>query len=794
MINNKQIVVDSPIGKQEVDSIGSPVGICRMDGERSYTNLGNLLRKYIDEGDQAAWDTIKSKIDYTYSGLDCALQALEKESGFSDEIRAGLDKGKKLLFKPNTVVVQNIDPQTHGPAPVSSANTEWAFVAALMRWFHDRLNISYHQMAVGEAATVLPAIAANYSMINPEGTRITTEAALEGRSGDFYGGWGFYFARQYLSENLPADADDDPMNGYQESVSGIYIPPGRAPDKLMVYDLNRLADDPSKGREVDVPDGVNYQKITLHKAIIGGDPENPEDTAAYPGCILINVPKLKVHAITLFTNIIKNLGIGLYPMQHAEKGGQQWDYSVPHHPVPGMKGGIPHEVWHPEFDHTTGLPKRDARGHYIVNKTGGITATMIDIIQAVKNQNIFMLHVVDGIETINCDHMGSPVAERRPEGIVFTSIDPVAADLLCARYMFSNVGIKEALEAGIEDGNGGLFPQKVPVAKFDGVNIVTEKGYDCPLARDICFQNAEKRGLGKRQYYVVGKDHVTDSPLVSIKGHLGTVKDHIFSDLFTQTLFFDVYKLPWDLQKTAFSYLEAVDQVEGSTFKRQFLEAFDETGSGEVTYEEYGKKGAMGAFVFWAGQGVTTMASEPLGYLKSAFRRATMMKNSDPSTNAEGHHIFQDIFIGNTLVTAFSLSRLAVEFADNFVPGLTVGKGNWPSHGTAKYFQLGSSLYGAGFPDNIVFPSLYSTAFRYADHTQNEGLYTGQVRTEPAPDALARYLSEVQKDQNNKMDFTFFVPAGFDTLGRVPVPNVTVTGDPAKILTVSFAGGKEIWT
>ena len=105
------------------------------------------------------------------------------------------------------------------------------------------------------------------------------------------------------------------------------LPPGRASDKLMVYDLNRIFDDPSKGREIEVPEGVNFKSITLHKAIVGGSTDDSKDISDYPGSILVNVPKFKVHSITLFTNVIKNLGIGLYPMQSAKKGNRQWDYS-----------------------------------------------------------------------------------------------------------------------------------------------------------------------------------------------------------------------------------------------------------------------------------------------------------------------------------------------------------------------------------------------------------------------------------------------------------------------------------
>jgi hypothetical protein len=90
----------------------------------------------------------------------------------------------------------NIDPQTHGPAQGSAACTEWPFIAALMRWFHDKAGVSYYQMMLGEAATLMPVSADFYTLMNPSGERVTVEAALEGKSGDFYGGWGFYFVSQ----------------------------------------------------------------------------------------------------------------------------------------------------------------------------------------------------------------------------------------------------------------------------------------------------------------------------------------------------------------------------------------------------------------------------------------------------------------------------------------------------------------------------------------------------------------------------------------------------------------------
>jgi len=786
--------IDTPLGKQETDGEGSPVGAVRLDAARSYAGVGDLLQLYINEGSLEAWETIKKKIDYTYDGLDLALGPLDAETEFVKEIADRLAQGQKLLFKPNLVGMANINPQTHGPDRMSATNTEWPLLAALMRWFHDKAGVSYYQMTIGEAASLMPAIAGFYSMLNPDGKAVTVEAAIEGRSGDFYGGWGFYFVRRYLADTLEAGAGENPMNGYEESVAGTYIPPGLAADKLMVYDLNRIFDDPDKGREIPVKDGINYQTIVLHKAVVGGDPDDPEDRKAYPGCILVNVPKYKVHAVALFTNAIKNLGIGLYPMQCARVGGCEWDYSTPHTPIPGAKSGIPHEVWVPEIDLETGTPKRDREGRYAVRKTGGITATMVDINRAVIDQGIFMVHVVDGIDAINLDHTGSGLETRHPEGMVFAGLDPVATDLLSARYMFSNVPLEEALDAKMDDGTGGSFPQAVPLPVVEGGNIITKSGYDCPISRDRALEQAEKRGLGQRRYYVVGHDRLTDAPLVSIQGHLGTVREGAFSDVITDTLFFDLYKLPWDMQKTAFSYFDAVDELTGSSLKKEFLQALDEDGDGIITYEESGTKGFWGTALFALSEYVSLLGSEHLGYLKGGFLYNTMtLRTSNPLWNPLSDDVSKEFLSGMACYAAFQISQADMEAPDPFMPGLTFGKGKWPSYQLASYFFTASFIYGGEFPLKLGPPGLYSAALIYADLKQNGGRYGGEVLFLPDPEGVMRYISDVSDGKVEPLDFTLYVPPGFESVPGIAVPNVEATEDPAKVFTASFDGGKEVW-
>jgi len=796
MAHSKHTLVDTSIGMREIDASGSPVGVVRMDACKSYAGIGQLLQMHINQSDEQAWELIKSKIDYTYENLDLALGPLEAETAFSSELKARMEKGQRLLFKPNLVSIFNIDPQTHGPGSGSTTCTEWPFVAALMRWFHDRLDISYHAMAVGDAASMTPAAARLFTMMSKDGP-VTAEAAIEGKAGNFYGGWGFYFVRRYLAQSHDSSHRDDPMKGYQESVSATYVPPGMGRDKLMVYDLNRIADDPSKGRVIKVPDGVNFQHITLHKAIVGGDPSDREDLKAYPGSVLVNVPKLKVHAITLLTNAIKNLGIGLYPMQAAEKAGAgdcRWMYGSPWDAVPGLKGGIPHSVWVAETDPRTGEPKLDMTGKPVVKKTGGILATMVDIIRAVASQGIYMLHIVDAIEVINLDHTGRMPGTREAEGLVIAGLDPVAVDLLCARYMFGSAPFDEAQEAGVDDGNGGHFAQRVPVPRIESNQIATSTGYDCAIARDDCFRYAEKRDLGRRQYHVVGNDGLTGSDIISLQGHLGFLEDRRFVDLVTRTLYYDAYKMPWDLQLTSFSYLEAVDKLVGSSLKKEFLEAFDENGDGVVGYEEFGRNGLSAYALAAMGIMGSVIGKEKLGVHRGSFSYiSSLLKLSNPAWSSKGFAPFKHFFYGTTVLVAYRMSLLELEMPDPFVAGLTWGKGKWPSYALASYVSVGIMLYDVEFPNKVGMRSLYGMAFRYADLVQNEGRYTGDLLFEPKTDGAHNYIAGVLGGQAKPLDFIVYVPPGYGNVGGSKLPNVEETNLPAKVFNAVFKNGNEAW-
>jgi len=781
---------ESTIGKVSIDHEGVPVTVLKLDPKKAYLGIPALLQKYINESSEASWQTIRDKIDYMYSHLDVALGILDKKDNFSRQLKPQVKEGKKLLFKPNIVNALNIDPITHGETTTSNTSTEWSLIAALMRWFHDKLDISYHQMALGEAGSAMSMTAGLFGLYYNSGKPFATEAALEGKAGGFYGGWGFYFVRKYLAETHASNHLDNPMFGYEESLAGKFIPPGEAKDKLMVYDLNRLYDDPSKGREIPVPDGANFKKITLHKVIIGADPSDKLDRLLYPGCVLVNVPRLKIHLIDLLTNAIKNLGIGLYPQeapQNAVKGSTQWKYAYPFTFYPGMKTEIPHAVWVPEQDNNSGYPKLDASGKYIVRKTDGIAGTQADIIRAVQAQNVCMLHIVDGIEFTNISHQGG--GTRVPEGYVFASKDPVALDSLCARYCCKTVPAKRARELQKKYQYPDDFFREVPVVAVNGKNLVSEKDYDSPLWRYGLYKYAENRGVGKRQYFVSGEDVITGQEIASVEGHLGRINGNNFEELITGTLYYAPACFLWDMGKTALSYARANDALTGSTYYRQLLDEFDENKDGVISYEETGKKGYYHAVLRGGSFMMTQVASVPYGGSYGNFMtRSTVLKCSNKSWNTKGHDYSREHIIGQASAVAYALSNLDAELDDPFCPGLKYGKRKWPSLQLAMHQNIASSIYGISYPSKIDLASLYGWAFQHADRSLNGAAYVASGSLE----AAQHYVNDVLAGKK-PLDFTLYVPPSFKQVSSVTIPNIQETTDPEKFFTASFNSGREIW-
>jgi len=769
--------------KVEPDKKGSPVTVVRMDPHLSYIGVPDLLRAVIDKHDEQAWAEIRRKIDYTYTNIDKMLRALNGESDFLTKTRRELEKGKILLFKPNLVSPTNIDPSTHGPGPGHTACTEWPFIAALMRWFHDNLPVSYSRMALGEAASVSTMTAAMYNQTQHPGREITTEAVFEGRSGDFYGGWGFYFVRRYLRDTTN-NPDDDPMLGYEESISGKYLSPGKISGRMMVYDLNKLNDLKGKARTVPVKDGINYREITLPKVLVGGEPENPKDLKDYPGAVLVNVPRLKLHAIDLLTNAIKNLGIGLYPMEIGETDEPQdthWKYSYPYDEIPGMKTEIPHSVWVPDFDEKTGLPTKGKDKRYMLRKTGGIEATQVDLIKATSDQGVYMLHVIDGIQTVNINHTGDPSAKEVSEGLALASENPVAVDLLCARYIFKNVPRQEAKEANL----GLDFLQRVPSPRIEGGCIVSGEAYDSPLLRYSLYSYAEKRGLGSQLYYVVGWDDVEKLRLISVDGHIGSIRGNNYRELITNEFYYNPANLLWGLQRTAFDYLRSNDELTKTNYLRKILDAYDENGDGRLDYNEMGRDAFWHTYLRLAAYCYHLMGTSPLGNLKSGFLLNALWRYADPSWNSEGHDFMKNFKIASDFSLAYALSKLPKKDADPIHPGMSWGNGDWPSMDFTGMLSTMMRIYGQSYPSRVSLYSLYGYAFQYADKKQANGHYTRSTGPNSDGESLNNYLKDAENGIQT-LRFKVYVPTGFGKMGNTRLPHLEETNDPGKIFTADF--------
>jgi hypothetical protein len=792
------MLVDSTVGKRMVDSGGSAISGSRMEAEKAYAGIPALLQKVINENDTVAWTEIVKKIDYIYTHVDQALAGLDRETCFAKTVQEQVRSGKKLLFKPNLVGPKVIEPKTHGEDLGAPVCTDWSVIAALMRWFHDTLGISYHQMALVEASTCGFLQATVFSKIS--GKNITPEAVFEGRSGDFYGGWGFYFVRRYLTVHHPSDHTDDPMKGYEESTAGRYLPPGKAPDRLMIYDLNQIGHDLSRGRTVPVPEGANFREITLHKVVVGGNPLDAADLRDYPGCVLVNVPKLKMHAQDLITNSIKNLGIGLYPTQCPAgscHGKTTWKYALPSTSIPAFKAKLPHMPWVVEIDDATNLPVKNKDGTYIATKTAGMPGTQSDVIRAVQNQNVFMVHVSDSINMINLNHNPEGIAVRIPEGYIWSSLDCVALDLFTARYCFKTVPMAEGLKLKEQNGWNTEFVHHVPVAKIEGKNIVTEEGLDPPLFRYNLYRYAEERGVGTQQYHVTGWDSITRTPLVSLAGHLGRVEQEKFTELMTTTMYYNPTCMLWDMQKTLLSYAEAHDRLTGSSVLKEFMDGFDENQDGIIDYDENGRNGFWSPGFALISHTLDLQLTDNYGALKGGFYQSVnfCLKNSRKDWNAQGHDFSREYLLLFISTMAYNLSKIGTENADPFVPGMSWGNGKWPSWQFATQVLIDANIYGGGVesPDRIIPGSLYGMAFQYADKTENGGTYTGSTNQVVSnAGAIADYLKALSKGVK-PLDFVLYVPKGHGSLGSVKVPNVQETDDPAKIFTAHFRNGQEIW-
>jgi len=741
---------------------GSLIGAVRLMPKSSYVGVPELLEKYIKEEDETAWNEIKKKINYTYCNLGYALQPVLLNGDLKDRIKTEINAGKKLFFKPNLVTPVVLSLAGDGsPGSGVVACTDWAFVAALMRFFHDKLEIRYYQMALGEAGACMPTYSALIGC-TPEALIEGTPRGVDHRS---RAGWPFYFVRQYLAETTTQlDSNDDPMNGYTESIAGNYVTPGEATNqgKLMVYDLNN-AESFDRGIRVPVPDGGdNYAEIIIHKALVG----DPDDLGNYPGSVLVNCPILKVHALTTLTNAIKNLGIGAWPMRAGHDNNPStydWRYAYPPDDPPGIKGGVPgwkeggvwkghglfHQRWYLVDANDEGMPS-------VITSTPsfGLDGTMVDMNLAIKSQVPYILHVVDAVKVIDIEHGGGGGGLSREEGLIFASEDPVALDLLCARYMFKNLPR--------DPDSPDSFARRVPVPRFDGASnaIVTDPGVDKRLSRSTLFEYAAGRGLGKVSYYVKGKDKTIclGRCLVSKDGHFGRVKWICgnFRDVMTDELYFHKSGSFWDLQPTVLAYAQATDQLSGSNYYDEFM-ALDEDGNGIIDDSELGRNGMWDCVTALLGLELNLIGKGD-GNHGIFFYNSRLPKYADPAWNLDTGAWLR-VLMDTLAVSAAVEMAAGPESIDQFF-GIQYGTG---ANGVAKWPSLQFARYGL---EKSFIHSMYVSAKSTAESTGR---------------GFTLYVAS---------SVPYFPPASYYPDGLPP--NVVATPDPGKVFTVRFSDG-EVW-
>jgi hypothetical protein len=186
---------------------------------------------------------------------------------------------------------------------------------------------------------------------------------------------------------------------------------------------------------------------------------------------------------------------------------------------------------------------------------------------------------------------------------------------------------------------------------------------------------------------------------------------------------------------------------------------------------------------------VDTLESLKLRFLLMA----QPLRSLRPEWNAHGISMGKRVELVAVMPIALRLSQLPSEMPDPLVPGMTFGKGKWPSIQYAVSVSLFARVYGPGFPnqfDWLMVP--YGLAFRYAALKWGNGEFKGLETPAAANGTIAKYHQAVNGGRKG-LPFTLYVPAGLGKANGHAIPNVTETPDPSLIFTAEFEGGKEAW-
>ena len=238
------------------------------------------------------------------------------------------------------------------------------------------------------------------------------------------------------------------------------------------------------------------------------------------------------------------------------------------------------------------------------------------------------------------------------------------------------------------------FLQKVPSPTIQAGSIVTGQGYDSPLLRYNLYEYAEKRGLGTRQYYVVGWNASDKHALSSVDGHLGSFTENAFKELLTTEFYYDNTNLLWGLQKTAFNYLQANDKLTNGNYYKTILQAYDENGDGQLDYDEMGRDAFWHTYLRLAAYCYHLRGRSELDGLKSSFLLSAMWRYENPNWNQGGHDFMKNFKIVTDFALAFALSKSPKRYSDTINNGMSWGEGAWPSMDFVRRMSTMTRIFG----------------------------------------------------------------------------------------------------
>ena len=128
-----------------------------------------------------------------------------------------------------------------------------------------------------------------------------------------------------------------------------------------------------------------------------------------------------------------------------------------------------------KIDDETHLPIKDKNGKYISFKTAGSSGTQCDLLKALQNQEVFMIHISDNINITNITSSNGNTALPISEGFIWSSLDCVALDTFCANYCFKTLPRIYAKQLQEKYHLKTEFLQEVPFALIHKQNIITKK-------------------------------------------------------------------------------------------------------------------------------------------------------------------------------------------------------------------------------------------------------------------------------------------------------------------------------